>query len=132
MSLSLGERRRLRRIERSLASSDSRLASLYSIFNRVAWVDAMPARERVRTRVWHTPRREKAGYPAWSVGHWMGYPVPGPGYRAYATSGRDAGSPGKHHDRSGKTAPLAEAGRPRHRGGMRRLVSRVRLRGFSF
>ena len=48
MSLSLGERRRLRKIERSLAGSDSRLTSLYTIFNRLARVDAMPARERVR------------------------------------------------------------------------------------
>lgn len=56
MSLPLGERRRLRRIERSLARSDSRLSSLYSIFTRLTRVDAMPAGERLKSRVRHIPR----------------------------------------------------------------------------
>jgi len=136
MSLSLGERRRLRRIERSLAGSDSRLTSLYSIFNRLARVDAMPARERVTIRARHVPRQItrqiKGGDPYGVLGSWLGYPAPGPGYQAYVTTGRDARSAGRHRDRPGEAASLAEAGRPRHRGGMRRLVSRVRLRGFSF
>ena len=132
MSLSMGERRRLRKIERSLAGSDSRLASLYSIFNRLSRADAMPAVERLRTRVRHVPRREKAVDPAWAVSHWLGYPVTGPGSGAYVTSERNARSPGEHHDRLGKAAPLVEAGLPRRRGGMRRLLSRARLWGFSF
>ena len=78
MSLSIGERRRLRTIERSLAGSDSRLASLYSIFNRLARGDAMPVVERLRTRVRHIPWRKKAVDPAWAAGHWLGYPVAGP------------------------------------------------------
>ncbi len=132
MSLSMGERRRLRRIERSLAGSDSRLASLYSIFNRLSRADAMPAVEQLRTRVRHVPRREKAVDPAWAVSHWLGYPVTGSGSGAYVTSERNARSPGEHHDRLGKAAPLVEAGLPRRRGGMRRLFSRARLWGFSF
>jgi hypothetical protein len=132
MSLSLGDRRRLRRIERSLAGSDSRLTSLYSIFNRLARVDAMPARERVRIRARHVPRHMGAGDPYGMLGSWLGYPVPGPGYQAYVTTGRDARSAGRYRDRPGEGARLAGAGRPRHGGGMRRLVSRVRLRGFSF
>jgi hypothetical protein len=132
MSLSMGERRRLRKIERSLAGSDSRLASLYSIFNRLSRADAMPAGERLRTRVRHVPWGEKAVDPAWAVSHWLGYPVTGPGSSAYMAFERNARSPGKHHDRPGKAAPLVEALPPRHRGGMRRLVSRARLWGFSF
>jgi hypothetical protein len=132
VSLSLGERRRLRKIERSLAGSDSRLTSLYSVFNRLARVDAMPARERVRLRARHVPRQMKAGDPSGLIGSWLGYPAPSPGYQAYVTTGRDARSAGRHRDRPGKAASLAGDGRPRHRGGMRRLVSRVRLRGFSF
>jgi hypothetical protein len=132
MSLSLGERRRLRKIERSLAGSDSRLTSLYTIFNRLARVDAMPARERVRIRARHVPRQIGAGDPYGMLGSWLGYPAPGPGYQAYVTTGRDERSAGRHRDLPGKAASLAGDERPRHRGGMRRLVSRVRLRGFSF
>jgi hypothetical protein len=132
MSLSLGERRRLRKIERSLAGSDSRLTSLYSIFNRLARVDAMPARERVRLRERRVPRQIGAGDPYGMLGGWLGYPAPGPGYQAYVTTGRDAQSAGRYRDRPGEAASLAGDGRPRYRGRMRRLVSRVRLRGFSF
>ena len=78
MSLSIGERRRLRGIERSLADSDSPLASLYSIFNRLGWADAMPAGERTRTRVPRVPRRKKAGDPFWAVNRWLGYPAAAP------------------------------------------------------
>lgn len=131
MSLSLGERRRLRKIERSLAGTDSRLTSLYSIFNRLARADAMPARERVRLRA-RVPRQTGAGDPYGMLGGWLGYPVPGPGYQPYVTTGRDARSAGRYRDRPGKAASLAGDARPRYRGRMRRLVSRVRLRGFSF
>jgi hypothetical protein len=132
MSLSLGERRRLRRIERSLDGSDSRLTSLYSIFNRLARADAMPARERVGIRARRVPRQMRAGDPSGVLASWLGYPVPSPGYQAYVTTGRNARPAGRHRDRPGKAASLAGDGQPRHRGGMRRLVSRVRVRGFSF
>jgi hypothetical protein len=72
MSLSMGERRRLRTIERSLASSDSRLMSLYSIFNRLARGDAMPVIERRGSRVRHIPWLNKAGDPARAAGRWLG------------------------------------------------------------
>ena len=85
MRLSMGERRKLRTIERSLADSDSRLASLYTIFNRLARGDAMPADERRRTRVRHTPRRKKAGDLARAAGHWLGSPWRAFGYRASAS-----------------------------------------------
>jgi hypothetical protein len=65
MSLSIGERRRLRGIERSLADSDF-------------WADAMPAGERTRTRVPRVPRRKKAGDPFWAVNRWLGYPAAAP------------------------------------------------------
>jgi hypothetical protein len=60
MSLPIGEWRRLRRIERSLARSDSRLASLYSIFTRLTRTDAMPAGERLENRLLYIPRRKLA------------------------------------------------------------------------
>ena len=79
MSLSMGERRRLRAIERSLGGSDSPLASLYSIFNRLGGADAMPAGERTGTRPRPVPRRERAGDSFWTVSHWLGYPAAAPG-----------------------------------------------------
>lgn len=48
MSLPIGERRKLRRIERGLASTDPRLTALYSMFGRLSSPDAMPRIERVR------------------------------------------------------------------------------------
>lgn len=131
MSLSLGERRRLRKIERSLDCPDSRLTALYSIFNRLARVDAMPARERIRLLERRVPRQVNSADQNGVIASWLGYPVPGPGYNVYVTTGRGARSAGRHRDRTGDAAALAGAGRPRYRGGMRRLVSRVRLRGFS-
>jgi hypothetical protein len=48
MSLPIGERRKLRRIERGLASTDPRLNALYSMFAKLSSLEAMPRRERVR------------------------------------------------------------------------------------
>ena len=48
MSLPIGERRKLRRIERGLAGTDPRLTGLYSMFDRLSGREAMPRRERVR------------------------------------------------------------------------------------
>lgn len=48
MSLPIGERRKLRQIERGIASSDPRLAALYSMFARLSRFEAMPRLERIR------------------------------------------------------------------------------------
>jgi len=50
MSLSAAEARALTRIERALLSRDPRLRSLFSIFTRLTWQEAMPAREQLRRR----------------------------------------------------------------------------------
>jgi hypothetical protein len=84
MSLSMGERRRLRTIERSLAGSDARLVSLYTIFNRLARGEAMPVIERRRTRVRYIPRRKQARDLARAAGRWLGNPWRVFGYRASA------------------------------------------------
>jgi anti-sigma-K factor RskA len=52
MSLSASEVRTLSRIERALLSRDPRLRSLFSIFTRLTWQEAMPAREQIRRRAW--------------------------------------------------------------------------------
>jgi len=52
MSLSASEARALTRIERALLSRDPRLRSLFSIFTRLTWQEAMPAREQLRRRRW--------------------------------------------------------------------------------
>jgi hypothetical protein len=78
MRLSMGERRRLRGIERSLADPDSPLASLYSIFNRLGRSDIIPADERIGTRARHIRRRKKARDPFWAVSRWLGYPAAAP------------------------------------------------------
>jgi Protein of unknown function (DUF3040) len=52
MSLSASEVRALSRIERALLSRDPRLRSLFSIFTRLTWQEAMPAREQIRQRRW--------------------------------------------------------------------------------
>jgi hypothetical protein len=51
MSLPIGERRKLRRIERGIASADPRLAGLYSMFAKLSRLEAMPRAERVRAGV---------------------------------------------------------------------------------
>jgi len=50
MSLSASEARALTRIEQALLSRDPRLRSLFSIFTRLAWQEAMPTREQLRRR----------------------------------------------------------------------------------
>jgi hypothetical protein len=52
MSLSASEVRALSRIEQALLSRDPRLRSLFSIFTRLTWQEAMPAREQIRPRRW--------------------------------------------------------------------------------
>jgi anti-sigma-K factor RskA len=52
MSLSAAEVRALSGIERALLSRDPRLRSLFSIFTRLTWQEAMPAREQIRRRGW--------------------------------------------------------------------------------
>jgi hypothetical protein len=50
MSLPASEARVLTRIEQSLLSRDPRLRSLFAIFTRLTWQEAMPAREQLRPR----------------------------------------------------------------------------------
>jgi Protein of unknown function (DUF3040) len=52
MSLSASEVRALTGIERALLSRDPRLRSLFSIFTRLTWQEAMPTREQIRRRRW--------------------------------------------------------------------------------
>jgi hypothetical protein len=52
MSLSASEVRTLTGIERALLSRDPRLRSLFSIFTRLTWHEAMPAREQLQRRRW--------------------------------------------------------------------------------
>jgi Protein of unknown function (DUF3040) len=50
MSLSVSEARVLTRIEEGLLSRDPRFRSLFAIFTRLTWHEAMPAREQLRRR----------------------------------------------------------------------------------
>ena len=50
MCLSLGEWRALHKIDRTIRRADPRLASLLTIFTRLAAGEAMPAHERLRYR----------------------------------------------------------------------------------
>jgi hypothetical protein len=59
MSLSAAEARALTRIETALLSRDPRLRSLFSMFTRLTWQEAMPAREQLRRRR-RRPRPEVA------------------------------------------------------------------------
>jgi hypothetical protein len=52
MSLSASEVRALSRIEQALLYRDPRLKSLFSIFTRLTWQEAMPVREQIRRRGW--------------------------------------------------------------------------------
>jgi len=61
MSLPVGERRKLRRIERAAVTSDPGLAARFSIFNQLSRQEDMPRTERlkglrIRSRKW-TGRR---------------------------------------------------------------------------
>jgi hypothetical protein len=48
MGLPIGERRRLRRIERAITRTDPRLDALYAMFTRLGIWEAPPQAERVR------------------------------------------------------------------------------------
>jgi Protein of unknown function (DUF3040) len=52
MSLRAAEERALTGIEQALRSRDPRLNSLFSIFTRLTWQEAMPAIEQLRPRRW--------------------------------------------------------------------------------
>ena len=67
MSLPIGERRKLRRMERSLARTDPRLDAFYSMFTRLSGLEAVPRVERIGAmeRIWaigfrRTPRVRRA------------------------------------------------------------------------
>jgi hypothetical protein len=55
MSLPAAEERTLTAIERALLSRDPRLKSLFAIFTRLTWQEAMPAIEQLRRRRWYPP-----------------------------------------------------------------------------
>jgi len=55
MSLPVAEARALNGIEQGLLSRDPRLKSLFAIFTRLTWQEAMPAFEQLRRRRWHPP-----------------------------------------------------------------------------
>ena len=48
MSLSIGERRKLRKVERALVRADPLLAGRYAIFTRLNRHEKMPRSERLR------------------------------------------------------------------------------------
>jgi Protein of unknown function (DUF3040) len=50
MSLPVGERRKLRAIERAAASTDPRLAARFSMFNQLNGQEDMPRTERLKAR----------------------------------------------------------------------------------
>ena len=50
MSLPVGERRKLRTIERAAARADPGLAARFSMFNQLSWQEDMPHTERVKAR----------------------------------------------------------------------------------
>jgi Protein of unknown function (DUF3040) len=56
MSLPASEARVLTRIEEGLLSRDPRLRSLFAIFTRLTWQEAMPAREQLRRSRWRPGR----------------------------------------------------------------------------
>jgi hypothetical protein len=58
MGLRIGERRKLRRMERALVRTDPRLEALYSMFTRLGTRESMPPPERVRT--WKFGRAARA------------------------------------------------------------------------
>jgi len=50
MSLPVGERRKLRAIERATASADPGLAARFSMFNKLSHQEDMPRSERLKAR----------------------------------------------------------------------------------
>ncbi len=67
MSLPISERRKLREIERGIASSDPRLAGLYSMFGRLSRFEAMPRVERIRAGVIRRAARVKRKVALWAT-----------------------------------------------------------------
>jgi len=67
MSLPVGERRKLRRIEQGIASTDPRLSALYSMFARLSRPEAMPRAERVRGGAIRRSPRVKRKAPLWTA-----------------------------------------------------------------
>lgn len=67
MSLPIGERRKLRRIERDVASTDPHLAALYTMFARLSRLEAMPRFERVRHGVIRRSARVKRRAAQWTA-----------------------------------------------------------------
>ena len=51
MGLPMGERRKLRKIERAIARTEPRLTAMFSMFSCLNRVDDMPRLEQVRNRV---------------------------------------------------------------------------------
>jgi hypothetical protein len=67
MSLPIGERRKLRQIERGIASTDPRLSALYSMFARLSKPEAMPRAERVRGGAIRRSARVRRKAPLWTT-----------------------------------------------------------------
>jgi|307.fasta_scaffold1526811_1 hypothetical protein len=70
MSLPVGERRKLRRIDRAMASADPGLAARFAMFNLLSWQEDMPRTERVKAL---TVRRKK-----WAERAMTAYLISGP------------------------------------------------------
>jgi hypothetical protein len=66
MSLPIGERRKLRRIEKGIASTDPRLAALYTMFGRLSRLETMPRLERVRAGTIRRAARVKRKTALWT------------------------------------------------------------------
>ena len=56
MSLPARQRRALDRIERALLAGDPRFGSLFAVFTRLTWHEAMPGIELVKPGRWHVLR----------------------------------------------------------------------------
>jgi len=67
MSLPISERRKLREIEQGIASSDPRLAGLYSMFARLSRFEAMPRLEHIRAGVLRRAARVKRKVTLWAT-----------------------------------------------------------------
>jgi hypothetical protein len=67
MSLPIGERRKLRRIEQGIASTDPRLSALYSMFARLSKPEEMPRAEHVRAGAVRRSARVRRKAPLWTA-----------------------------------------------------------------
>ena len=56
MSLPARQQRALDRIEKTLLADDPRFGSLFAIFTRLTWHEAMPGIELVKSGRWHSLR----------------------------------------------------------------------------